>query len=145
VTDRAVSIAHDSGKGRTITIAGNLGEHYHAYAFNEYRRMIENAVPGLAEPTVRVEGSGEFLEISLRRSAGGEYLLHLLNHAAIERPYARVLPWRGLRFTVALPASVKAICAARAKTEFAFERQGDAVRFAFDLEDEYEMLILRTS
>jgi len=142
VSDDAAAVANRFGKGRAIAVAANIGEHYHAYAFDEHRRMIGNAVRALAAPPVTVEGAGEFLEVSWRRGAHGEYLLHLLNHAGGERPYERILPLAGLRFTVRTPGKVGDIRAARAGVPVLFTQTDAGVTFTFHLDGEYEMLIL---
>ena len=143
VSDEVAAVANAFGDGRAVTIAANIGEHYHAYAFGEHRKMIESVVRELAPPPVTVEGAGEFLEITWRRSAHGAYLLHLLNHAGVERPYESILPLRGLRFTVTLSERVEEIRAARAESAVAFTQETGKVTFVFDLESEYEMLVFR--
>ncbi|HUU42784.1 MAG TPA: beta-galactosidase trimerization domain-containing protein, partial [Planctomycetota bacterium] len=143
VSDDAAAVLNTFGRGRAVTVASNIGEHYHAYAFGEHRKMIANVVRELATSPVTVEGAGEFLEVSLRRAAGGETVLHLLNHAGVERPYESILPLGGLRFVVKTDAEVTEIRATRACVDVPFDREGDAVTFTLDLDSEYEMLVIR--
>ncbi len=137
----AFAVASRFGKGRAIFLAGNLGEHYHAYAFDDHRRMIENAVRELVTPAVTVDGAGEFLEVSWRRAAGGDCVLHLLNHAGGERPYVRVLPLAGLKFRVRPRGKVAAVRAAVSKRSIPFSRRGGEIRFTLDMTGEYEMIV----
>ncbi len=137
----AFAVERRVGKGRAIFIAGNLGEHYNAYAFDDHRRMIANAVRACATPAVTVEGAGEFLEVSWRRAANGDHVLHLLNHAGGERPYERVLPLAGLKFRVRVPGKVKSVRAAKSKKRIAFRRRAGEICFALDMAGEYEMIV----
>jgi hypothetical protein len=145
VSDEPAAVLNRFGRGRAIAIAANIGEHYHAYAFGEHRKMLENAVRHLATPPVTVEGAGEFLEVSWRRSDHGEYLLHLLNHAGGERPYESILPLVGLRFRVRVSERVTEVRAARAGTRLDFSQRKDLLSFAFDLTGEYEMLVIHVA
>jgi hypothetical protein len=142
VSDEAAAVFHRFGGGRAITIASDLGEHYHAFAFGEHRQMIANVVRVLAAPPVTVENAGEFVEVSLRRAAGGETVLHLLNHAGVERPYERILPLRGLHVTLRTTEQVASARATRAGRDLAFEQAGDVLRFTVDLDGEYEMIAI---
>lgn len=145
VSSEAAAVLNRFGEGLCIYVASAIGEHYHAYALPEHRRMLENAVRLLVSPPVTAEGAGEFLEVSWRRSEHGEYLLHLLNHAGGERPYERMLPLGGLRFRVELPEPVQSVRSTRAEADIPFQNDPGELRFEFDLTGEYEMIVIRVS
>ena len=97
-------------RGSCVFLPGAFGSAYWQHHFPDYRRLLRNAVLMRAQPPVTLtcsQGgksvSPDTVEISWRRAANGNWLLHLVNHnGAMSRPIERVTPLQDV--VVSLPA-----------------------------------------
>jgi hypothetical protein len=93
------AVEHAVGGGRVLYLPMNLFEHYRAFGFEPHRRMIENAVRRWHKPLVAVGGLAGFGEVVVRRKPG-RLFVHLLNYAGVVRPFAALMPLRGVTVTL---------------------------------------------
>ncbi|HLJ13552.1 MAG TPA: hypothetical protein VKV15_03580 [Bryobacteraceae bacterium] len=119
--------------------------------FPDYRKLLENAVRWRCEPQVSFEPTGgstipDTIEVSWRRAAGGELLLHLLNHTgAMSRPIEQLLPVYNLRILLHADAVPKGNLRAQALVSDAnlkIERQRNVPVVLLPRLDAYEAIIL---
>ena len=99
----AAILVNRYGNGTCVFLPGVFGSTYWLNRFPDYRKLLENAVRWRCEPQVSFEPTGgstipDTIEVSWRRAAGGDLLLHLVNHTgAMSRPIEQLLPIYNLR------------------------------------------------
>ena len=87
-------VLNEYGKGRSIYLAGNFGEHFRVYGIADHMRMLGNALRWLSRPLVKVQDMPETVEVVLRRQKNKRRLMvHLVNFTGtMRRPISKVVP-----------------------------------------------------
>lgn len=154
---KAAVLVYGYGKGTCVYLPGTFGAAYWHHHFPDYRRLLTNAVAWRTPPlvTLHLAGAGgavpapETVEVTLRRAAGGAWLVHLVNHTGtMSRPIERVLPVQGLE--VALPMLSYPSGSHRLQARTLVSRRDLPVRYEAGVPvvtvpvlDAYEVLVLR--
>src|SRR5262249_15621434 len=78
ISGQHAALLNHFGKGSAIFIPSTIGQLSLRYRFPDIRLILRNAAHLLARPPVTVEGGDEFVETTLRRSANGTIVVHLI-------------------------------------------------------------------
>lgn len=140
------ALLHRFGKGMAMFIPSTIGHLSLRHRFPDVRLLLRNAARQLARPPVTVEGGDEFVEKTLRRSANGDIVGHLINRASGERPSSGAIPLGPLRITACLPKD--APCSKSARLAMAGRTapvvcRGSRATFTIPRLAEYEMAVLQ--
>lgn len=95
-------LEHRFGKGRTLYLAGNVGEFYLEYGIGDYATLIANMLHQTASLPVRLIGAPESVEIVHRAHRRRPVeLVHLVNYTGgMTRPMGTVVPVHGLKLEI---------------------------------------------
>jgi hypothetical protein len=146
ISNHPAAVINRFGKGRAIFIPSAIGSLCLRFRFPDIRLLLRNAATMLSTPPVTVGGGDEFVETTLRRSAEGDTVVHLINWAMGERPSSRASRLGPLQVTVRLPrdaARPRSVQLAMAGRKVKASVKGNAASFVIPRLKEYEMAILR--
>jgi hypothetical protein len=146
ISRQPAALLNRFGKGMVIFIPSTIGQLSLRYHFPDIRLLLRNAARLLARPPVIVDGGDEFVETTLRRSADGSIVVHLINWASGERPSTGAISLGPLRVTVRLPRGTwrpKLAHLAMAGRKVGVSVHGSAATFTIPRIEEYEMGILK--
>ena len=142
-TDFPGLLAHEFGKGRVVYVPGQFCLTYAERGFPDYRSLFRDAIDWVTdgEPLIRAS-LPDTVEVTLARSAGGAYVLHLVNCSAdLSRPVERVVPVAGASVELRLPDPRRAR-ALVAGVELRCELCPATVKVALPTLSEYEAVVM---
>jgi hypothetical protein len=142
VSEESAAILNKYGKGKTIFIPSNLGEHYLTFNFPQYRQMIENTVKCLSTIPVKIDLPANVLEVSLRENEMGERLLHLINLTSSGRPAEEVLSLQNIHIDLHVDKKIKNVYGAVVKKKLLFVQNKAQLSFTLPEIKNYEMIVV---
>lgn len=144
-------LANRYRKGTCVFLPGAFGTAYWLNHFPDYRNLLQNAIRWRCPPQVSIDTDGattipDTIEVSLRRAASGELLLHLVNHTgAMSRPIEQLLTIHDLRISLHAPVARGGRLRARALVSgesLKTEHEGNVPVIRLPRLDAYEAIIL---
>jgi hypothetical protein len=148
---QAAILANRYGSGTCVFLPGTFGTAYWLNHFPDYRNLLQNAIRWRCPPQVSLKAAGnggipDTIEVSWRRAAGGEWVLHLVNHTGtMARPIEQVLPVHDLRIRLRALAVSNGRLRASALVSRAWlkvEHAGDVPVLLLPRLDAYEAVVL---
>ena len=146
-SDLSALIANSAGKGRAAYMPCLAGDFYARFRMWEYQALLAGAVRWARadRPLLEAECPAT-VEIELRRQADpSRILVHLVNNTGdMQRPISEIIPIRDIRIRLGVedPARVRRVHALSTCRDLPFERDADAITFALDELNLYDVVVV---
>jgi hypothetical protein len=139
-----VFVSRQTGAGRVLFMAGNIGETYQNFGLLDFRRMVEYLASTLASPPFTVNGLYETVEVTERKKRDGSMtMFHFVNYTGtMQRPIEKVIPCRGAVMEYKTQQTVKRVYSPYAGTDIPFERKAGSIRFTVPDMEEYQLVVI---
>jgi len=143
LSDEPALLVHQSGRGRVLYFAGDLGNAIQGFHLGEHLRLVGNALRELAPQQVKLENAAQSVEVVLR-SQPGRKLLHLVNFTGeMTRPIQRVLALADVRIELQTHGAPRRVRALRSGALLPFRRASAGwIRFSLPRLEEYELIVI---
>jgi hypothetical protein len=137
-------VVNTFGQGRSVYLAGNVGEHYQEWGLPAHLSLVADAVRWLSPPMLEVANAPQTLEVVLREQEdAGRYILHLINFTGeMRRPFGRITPCRDVRITLRTNRKISTVRTLAAEQDLSFQRKDDAVHFVVPRVETYEVIVV---
>jgi hypothetical protein len=136
---------HETGRGRTVYFAGDLGGGLQKFRLPEFFRLAANVIREFAPSPVVLESAPASIDVVLRTQENGKRLiLHILNLTGeMTRPIERIIPLRDLAVRVEAGPGVKSVSSLMAPRKLEFSADGKGtIRFTLPRVEEYEVVVI---
>jgi hypothetical protein len=137
-------VVNSFGKGRSVYLAGNWGEHYCEYGLPAHLKLVGNAVQWLSRPILDVSDAPQTLEVVLREQPDEKRcLLHLINFTGeMRRPFQNIVPCHDVGISLHADRVVRSVRSLVGKGDLPFERAGGVIRFRLPRVGTYEVVVI---
>lgn len=137
-------VVNGFGKGRSVYLAGNWGEHYYEFGLPAHQQLVGNAVRWLSRPILDVSDAPQTLEVVLREQpAERRYLLHLVNFTGeMRRPFQTIVPCHDVGIALHTEREIRSVRCLVDKKNLPFARDGGKIRFRVPRVDTYEVVTI---
>lgn len=134
-------VSNVRGKGRTVFIAGTMGEFWYEWATPEHRIWLARTVGDLAE-VLTVTNAPPAVEFTLRRQ-GRRHLLHAVNMAGgPSRPLEQTIPIRDIEVEIRGIGQVSALFGLCAGIPFSWESIPGGILVHIPLLRDHEIIVI---
>lgn len=137
-------VVNTFGKGRSVYLAGNYGEHYSEWGLPAHLLLVGNAVRWLSRPILDVTDAPQTLEVVLREQpTEHRYLLHLVNFTGeMRRPFQAIVPCHDVGLCLHTDRPVRSVRCLAERQDLRFEQGGGTVRFRVPRVGAYEVVVI---
>jgi hypothetical protein len=137
-------VVNGFGRGRSVYLAGNVGESYHGFGLPAHLNLVANAVRWLSPPVLEVDDAPQTLEAVLRvQEEEGRYLLHLVNFTGeMRRPFQNIVPCRDIRIALRTDREIRAVRSLAGREDLPFEQAEGHARFTVPRVESYEIVVI---
>lgn len=137
--------ATEYGKGRSIYIAGGIGETYSKLGINDMKKLFKNILDKYTKPDIIINNAYETVEVELRKQTEkNRLLIHFVNFTGcMQRPLDRIIPCNDLKVSLKLEKKAARVFSLYNSFNLEFSTNANGIEFTVPSISEYELVVVQ--